>query len=320
MSFGGNATSDQDSYDLVDLYGFAQRLEETGAFADAGRALQAAVRDAVVYRNTGELVATSANGLSVFFPSRSLGLQAKQTLVETYKPIASPSYNKLLNVYVEQAQQLPRIINIVTPTITANVMQSNIMASLGIKEAYAILSEDDGGPDGKIRIDGVMRADFTSDYGGATLDLSKGWLMLNGKPFAIVATFPEYDEAGDVVAYRYIVPILRNGMPASLEVRETVDDDRVEVIGSWEGIVVDRLTARAGDPIVPDDDITLLRVVIDVAAQTAEVTKNPMASFKAGGMVFARSALPAGNYKLRFAVTDFAETDKFSASVGYTVP
>lgn len=316
MSFGGNANKDTDSFDLADLYGFGRRLEQAGIAADASRALQAAVRNAVIHRNTGDLVTHSANGLSVFFPSRSLGPEARKTLGDTYKSITSPNYNRLLDAYLNQTQLLPHAITIVPPTIVDHAMQSNITASLGIKEAYAILSRDEVG--GKIIIDGVMRAEI-SGYGGASAVLNKGWPTLNGYPFAIVASFPESDEDGDIIGYRYIIPILRNGIPTSLEARE--DKDGLQVIGTWEGIGTDQMAARAGDPILPNDDVTLLRVVLDVDTQAAEVTPTPMAvPFKAGNMMFSYTGLPANTYKLRFAITDFAENDKFSDAVGYTVP
>lgn len=320
MSFGGTATEDTDTLDLVDIYQFAQRLREVNLVPNEAVALQAALRDAVAYRKTGDLATTSANGLSVYFPSRAAKTSALNTLTKYYEPMQFPdAYKSLLKSYAQQAGVLPSIINISSPIIAANVMQSNITSALGLKEVHVILSAAGGGnTPGKIIVDGIMAADSISSFGGAVVDLSAGWMKLRGHPFAIVSSEHELTETGALLAFRHVVPILRNGVPTSLEVRQSGPGGNVwSVIGSWEGLSAEGIAARAGDAILPTDQITLLRVEVDIATEQAHVTARPMATFLAGDMQIERSPLPSGSYELRFVATDFDEQDDLSGAVAY---
>ena len=318
MSFGGSATKDQDAYDLADLYVLAQRLQAANIVPAESAALREAARNAVVYRKNGELVADTANGLSVYFPSRSVTNGASDTLTRVYENLTLPtSYKSMLKTYVLTAVTTPHFVTIDPLSMAGGVLRTNVASTLGIKTAVVTLSaQNDGGELGKIRIDGVMRAEM-GDYGAVSANLVGGWQTLNGRLFAIVSMEPELNEAGQVIAFRHVIPILRNGIPTSLEVRET--QQAMVVIGSWEGIGEDKMTSRSGDPILPDDEITLLSVKLDITGKTAEITNNPMSPpFKAGVMKFARTSLAPGNYNLRFVVTDYAEKDEFSAPFLYT--
>ena len=76
--------------------------------------------------------------------------------------------------------------------------------------------------------------------------------------------------------------------------------------------------SRNGEPVQKDDKITLLRVIANLNANTFEVVASPMApEFEAGSMDFSRLPLASGNYRLRFAVTDYRERNAFSTPYDY---
>lgn len=325
ISFGGRVAKDSDNYDLVDLYMFAGRLAAANLLTAESQALQQAVRAAVVYRKNGDRVQDTANGLSVYFPSRSVSTGADATLADTYAPLDMPaSFKTMLKNFVAAANDSAHVLTIDAPQVAGAALSANVFSSAGMREAYAILSAgDDGGQTDRIVIDGIMLA-VPNDYGGIGVPLDRQWLMLNGHPFAVTEIEQERDGEGNIIAYHYSIPVLHNGERSTLLVREQgsgPDRPEFEVIGVWAGLENGNLASRNGEPVQKDDKITLLRVIANLNANTFEVVASPMApEFEAGSMDFSRLPLASGNYRLRFAVTDYRERNAFSTPYDYPQP
>jgi len=326
ISFGGGVTSAYDGYDLADLYMFAGRLAAAGALVEESRALQQALRAAVVYRKNGDRVQDTANGLSVYFPSRAVTNGAAATLKDVYAPLDMPaSFKTVLERFVAAASDSAHVLQIDTPQVIGGALSANVLSSAGMRESYAILSAgDDGGQPERIVIDGIMQA-VPTGYGGVSTPLDHVWLMLNGHPFAVSEIEQERNEEGDIIAHQYSIPVLHNGERATLLLRQLqsfeADQPEFEVIGVWAGLDNGDLASRNGEPVQKDDRIALLRVVADLNANAFEVMQSPMSpEFVAGDMEVTRESLPSGNYRLRFAVTDYREKNVFSTPFDYPQP
>lgn len=284
------------NYDLTDVTTFSNLLAGQGIASQAAASVANAANNAVVYVKNGAY--TDANGLSMFFPSRSF--QNLQTLNAYQKLAFSPAYRGFAADYVSAIADKPYELAINVTQWTSALLNATITSDVGLASVDQVLMLPGGGDDVTLvgSINEPLSGLHTSTLNGPP---AGNWVTLNGSPLLLgveTALGPEYKDY-------YGAPIEVDGVAQYLIVY--IKGEQLQLVGTVK--VESEVAARLEPLPAPDSDVRVLGAVFDTHA--GEVTSLVPVSgvINAASMTVAVTPIGAG-YQQGILATDLAGNAK----------
>ncbi|SDV47038.1 clostripain-related cysteine peptidase [Chitinasiproducens palmae] len=303
MAFGGtgNGTDSRDDLDLVDIKQFSQAIGDT---TPGSKDVANAVSDAVIYRNATANY-SSASGLSLYFPSRSL--RNTQSSADYQKSVAfSPVYRSFVKNYVAALAQKPHVWDI-DSYVGQGKLVADAHSDAGVMFVDTLLlSSVDA--NGIATMVGSMPTYHSNNFAAkitVSAPLSGNWLTLRGNPVIL-----GYIGADDNRQY-WGVPIeLNDTLTYLIYTAKPGTDEQVWTAIGTTSSLKDQVPRLMPLPSATDR-IRLLAAKIDTTTAQASDLLPSTPVFSASNFDLSMSAVPAG-YKQAAMLTDGVWSTKVS--------